>query len=536
MDDSDLTPTTLRKRGNATMKQLILSLLSSTPSQREARSFLKRLPSPLTSTELTANTGPPLLGLFLLPPQATSVLSDSDLKSLSLTLVQLKTLGLHPWLILDAPSSSGTPFTPKSLFESRQALAVESSRICQSIEEAGGRALSLYNGVLCHDSSAGDRRNVGWLKSGLSLARAQDQIPLIAPLITDSHSQIHNISGRESLLHLVRLLSKEQSSSSTISQPHSSPHSHLTTTSFGTLSRCVVIRHEGGLAIPSDTLSENASLEKTENNTDRASQKALGFVNLEDEYGSLRQTLLTARDCADQVGALDTTREALLLMPPYSSGILMAPSAAPSLISNLVTEKPLSSSSALSTTNTSLDSSTASVNPPTLFRKGLSVKEFTHLGDLNQDRLWALLEASFSKSLLTDSYDARLDRSLDRIILTGDYQGAAIITREGPHHLPYLDKFSVAPSAQGMGVADILWTRIRNLYPDLFWRSRTDNPVNKWYFDRSDGNARLEEGHWMLFWYGSRGLYELEKYIPAALKIPPSFESAPVSKKKNKAS
>jgi amino-acid N-acetyltransferase len=263
---------------------------------------------------------------------------------------------------------------------------------------------------------------------------------------------------------------------------------------------------------------------------DHQPQKALGFVNLEDEYGTLRQTLMTAQDCEDQVEALDTAREALFLMPSYSSGILMAPSAAPSLISNFVTEKPLSSTPPGSVA--SLDSSQPTIHPPTLLRKGLSVKEFTNLGDLNQDRLWGLLEASFSKSLMTDSYDARLERSLDRIILTGDYQGAAIITREGPHHLPYLDKFSVAPSAQGMGVADILWTRIRNLYPDLFWRSRTDNPVNKWYFDRSDGNARLEGGHWMLFWYGSRGLYELEKYIPVALKIPPSFESAPVKKKK----
>jgi len=32
-----------------------------------------------------------------------------------------------------------------------------------------------------------------------------------------------------------------------------------------------------------------------------------------------------------------------------------------------------------------------------------------------------------------------------------------------------------------MGVADILWKRLKTENKDLFWRSRLDNPVNKWY-------------------------------------------------------
>lgn len=33
---------------------------------------------------------------------------------------------------------------------------------------------------------------------------------------------------------------------------------------------------------------------------------------------------------------------------------------------------------------------------------------------------------------------------------------------------------------------------------DLVWRSRSTNPINKWYFERSSGHVRL--GSWVLFW------------------------------------
>ena len=34
----------------------------------------------------------------------------------------------------------------------------------------------------------------------------------------------------------------------------------------------------------------------------------------------------------------------------------------------------------------------------------------------------------------------------------------------------------------------------------VFWRSRKCNPVNKWYFEKSDGYLKL--GDWVLFWIG----------------------------------
>ncbi|GAA5922808.1 hypothetical protein JCM6882_005485, partial [Rhodosporidiobolus microsporus] len=118
-------------------------------------------------------------------------------------------------------------------------------------------------------------------------------------------------------------------------------------------------------------------------------------------------------------------------------------------------------------------------------------------------------------------YD-RLARDLDFCIVAGDYQGCAIVTNEiarspSPPFEPipdakpiaYLDKFAVLPSLQGDGTVDFLWGALRDeswglglldaLNPnpgglqgqgiarDLVWRSRSNNPVNKWYFERSTG-------------------------------------------------
>ena len=90
----------------------------------------------------------------------------------------------------------------------------------------------------------------------------------------------------------------------------------------------------------------------------------------------------------------------------------------------------------------------------------------------------SLIEGSFGRKLDINKYVERLKKSLREIILVGDYQGAAIVTVEDD--VSYLDKFSVAPNNQGTGVADILWKQLQIRFPNLLWRSRDDNFVNKW--------------------------------------------------------
>ncbi|KAJ2771448.1 Amino-acid acetyltransferase, mitochondrial, partial [Coemansia nantahalensis] len=121
------------------------------------------------------------------------------------------------------------------------------------------------------------------------------------------------------------------------------------------------------------------------------------------------------------------------------------------------------------------------------------------------------------------------------IIVAGDYQGAVIVTHElvpGAHwRVPYLDKFAVLPAAQGTGMADILWAQLRRACPACMWRSRNDNGVNRWYFDRAEGHLRAPPPahgtRWVFFWYASPATAltpdQIHDGIRVAQAIPPSF-------------
>ncbi|CAK7274778.1 Amino-acid acetyltransferase, mitochondrial [Sporothrix epigloea] len=130
-------------------------------------------------------------------------------------------------------------------------------------------------------------------------------------------------------------------------------------------------------------------------------------------------------------------------------------------------------------------------------------------------RLVHLIEDSFNRKLDVQDYLKRVENSLAGVIIAGEYEGGAILTWERPDGLdeatafrtgrlvPYLDKFAVLQKSQGAGgVADIVFTAmVRDCFPEgVCWRSRKDNPVNRWYFERSRGSWKLENVNWTMFW------------------------------------
>ena len=132
---------------------------------------------------------------------------------------------------------------------------------------------------------------------------------------------------------------------------------------------------------------------------------------------------------------------------------------------------------------------------------------------LDLPRLVRLVEDSFNRKLDVQHYLNRVNEKLAGVIVAGEYEGGAILTWEQPEGLsereasesgrlvPYLDKFAVLKSRQGSGgVADIVFkAMVRDCFPSgVCWRSRADNPVNKWYFERSMGTLKL--GQWTMFW------------------------------------
>jgi amino-acid N-acetyltransferase len=254
---------------------------------------------------------------------------------------------------------------------------------------------------------------------------------------------------------------------------------------------------------------------------------------------------------------LDVVQHALRLLPSTSSGLILTPSEAatkaipddarstPSknpLLHNLLTDKPMISSS-LPTSPASRFLGSASPNPATFLKKGVPLTMIPdprvtgpwrppsasnpsiELADdprINYPKLEELINDSFRRKLHSKDYLARIRGRVAGIIIAGDYEGGAICTWEtpsslmntpvppqasetadSPYWIPYLDKFAVLTSSQGSGgVSDIVWAALtRSCFPDgVVWRSRTSNPVNKWYQERSTGTWNLPGDEWTMFW------------------------------------
>lgn len=227
---------------------------------------------------------------------------------------------------------------------------------------------------------------------------------------------------------------------------------------------------------------------------------------------------------------LQTMKIILSNLPVNTSAIIASISSTPSIISNLITDKPICSDNILLQKQES-ELQPFLQYPPTLIRQGLKITRHTSLKTINRKKLLNLLNSSFKKPIDTEHYFKRLEKVLDSITITGDYQGASIITREGSElfsegkGVPYLDKFAVSPDSQGIGVADILWKRMKHDYPNMLWRSRAENPVNNWYFERSSGSIFVPTEHqdWRLFYYGEHGSHFISNYCEIVKNIPASF-------------
>ena len=54
-----------------------------------------------------------------------------------------------------------------------------------------------------------------------------------------------------------------------------------------------------------------------------------------------------------------------------------------------------------------------------------------------------------------------------------------IIAISNDFSVPYMDKFGVIPEAKGEGLGAGIWHEMLKAYPQVFWRSRANNPINK---------------------------------------------------------
>ena len=275
------------------------------------------------------------------------------------------------------------------------------------------------------------------------------------------------------------------------------------------------------------------------------------------------QERTTARDDTSRfnmqmhIKNLDLLKNSLAILPPSSSAFLTTPYAVANsqsrppqasqgprvrtrrqrnpLIHNLLTDKPIYSSSLPPDRSPNLLSQ--AIDPAvttylaTFCKRGMPIGIFPDplerpwsppslsnpcidLSDPRIDlpRLIYLIEDSFNRKLDVAHYLSRIKGRIAGVIVAGEYEGGAILTWEtapgfpadDPEHIvPYLDKFAVLKRSQGAGgVADVVFkAMMRDCFPNgVCWRSRTDNPVNKWYFERAKGTWKMPGTNWTMFW------------------------------------
>jgi acetylglutamate synthase len=172
----------------------------------------------------------------------------------------------------------------------------------------------------------------------------------------------------------------------------------------------------------------------------------------------------------------------------------------------------------------------------TLITRGERIISHSNLLTLDVPRLNALISAAFGASL-PEGYLEGLAANgrIDRIYVSEGYRGAAVVLHAPPEislntsasaqaagPINYLDKFAVDPSAQGDKLGEVLWRAMTQREHKLYWRSRSSNRVNPWYYEQSHGCYKENVAGWTVFW---RNLAEEEVMgaIRCALAVPPTF-------------
>ncbi|KAK6961444.1 N-acetylglutamate synthase mitochondrial [Biomphalaria glabrata] len=167
-------------------------------------------------------------------------------------------------------------------------------------------------------------------------------------------------------------------------------------------------------------------------------------------------------------------------------------------VNKLLCELPTDSSVVITSADTMLRELFSHQGSGTFFRSAEAIHRYTSLDKIDLDRLRALLHKSFLKAL-TDTYFDEISSQIHAVYLSESYSGVAIILKS-PTQVPYMCKFAVTNKAQGQGTGEMLWDHLLRCEPHLFWRSKTDNPINTWYFKKCEGS--YNNHMWLVFWYG----------------------------------
>lgn len=158
----------------------------------------------------------------------------------------------------------------------------------------------------------------------------------------------------------------------------------------------------------------------------------------------------------------------------------------------------------------------------TLITNKERLHKFKSLKEVDEYRLLVLLEQSFGAPMVPNYLDMIRD-SIHSIYVSENYLACSIVTNQVG--LPYLSKFAVSQTAQMEGLGKRLWEDMVKDIPTMMWRSRTVNPINKWYFQRSTGSATGPD--WTVFWYGIQNYADALEPMAKTLALPKDVARPP---------
>jgi amino-acid N-acetyltransferase len=550
-----------RMRAKLAEREFFQSVLGASATKRDAKSFLSRFDhtqkkpglkvesslsnarvnlgalyrpnkavanSPIFSfkpTDEQLERGDDTLNVALFKIHDPQTLDTNTLSGVAKTLAQLSKLGVRLVIVLEFEQreTSATSGALSDVYQYSKAFA----DVLDDFNDAGAR---LVDQSFAIDETSNDVSLS--MQSILLSPLRKGAITVVPPLAHTVGSRAQIVSANS----IVLALTKSLSSSTTASE---SPWPIEIS-----LNRIIFLDSTGG--IPD---AENPS-------------KTHVFVNLAQDLDDIRNGLqrTSSNDTSHKndinkryLESLETISKCLSELPPTASALLATPleialsmSQDPSessttgvstrptrntLIHNILTDKPLVSSSLPLARLYGVRPTKGPKSSSTFFKNGMPVKIVPDPRDkqwsnpgivgspfclesdprIDLPKLVHLIEDSFGRKLNVENYLKRIENHVAGVIIVGDYEGGALLTWEKPLDrpdrplVPYLDKFAVLRRCQGSGgVADIVFNAmVRQCFPEgVVWRSRRDNPVNKWYFERSNGTWKLPDSNWTMFWTG----------------------------------
>lgn len=509
-----------------TKRDLILSILKSTTTKREARNYLLKYQNQFDFSDITFENGKEIselatrdqqrelfLNRFLngqdpfinvydaedtklskIPLRVAlfkiRVTDDFLLSGIAETFRRLINLGISPIIILHNEVLEATEFKTNAMHTMRQAYRINHF-LCKHHEDDNSAIKSciIRSPFVMRDG----KTSISSLEQIL-IPLYQGIIPILQPIEYDLAIGFQRFIDPNKALYVV---------SSDL----------LDYSNLLSLEKVVIADSLGGIPSIERNQTSHVFINLSQELSDIISEMYIGFLDTDVRDKHLKNLsvmndileIASLKSGSNDTTGIITTPEVIALNNDNLNPVIY----------NVLTDRPIISSSLPSSFERTPRVSTS------ILKKGFDVTildEFTYNGHftlsnlerdglVDKDRLFGLISDSFNKNLDIERYCKRIENSIASIIVVGNYDGAAIVTWEqlsDGQRVAYLDKFAISSVNQGLpSLADIIFKAVSQAHTlELIWRSRSNNPVNKWYFERCRGSISPKNSSWKLFYVG----------------------------------